>query len=498
MSSVVGRIAAVLALGGAAVVVALLLMGNGDDYEVTAEFENASQLVEGNEVVVAGQPVGSVSKIELGPDGQALVTFTVEDEFAPLRRGTQATIRSYSLSGIANRQLQLTLPPSDRSGEEIKDGGVLSEAETVSEVDLDQVFNALDDRTVRNLKKVIRGFELSYAGVGEQANRGFRYLNPFLSSSRILFRELNRDERALEQLIVDGAQLSGALAERAPDIEQLIANLNRMMGALGRQRAALAESVAKLPDFMRRANTTFVNLRAALDDVDPLVEASKPVAERLRPFFSELRAASADAVPTLRDLDRIISHKGRDNDLIELTRLQVPLAREALGRGAPDCGPDPTADFDQAADDNLRQGAFGESICALRNGLPQLAFFRAYTPELIGWFDGFSHSGTVDAHGGSARVQASFNTFTVSDATGLPIIGDFVGGEVELGETSPLGESFDQGLVRTGATQRCVGANERPLDGVDSEDGSVPQSEDPSSPYTDPIDCNPEDVQPGP
>jgi hypothetical protein len=26
----------------------------------------------------------------------------------------------------------------------------------------------------------------------------------------------------------------------------------------------------------------------------------------------------------------------------------------------------------------------------------------------------------------------------------------------------------------------------------------VPQSEDPSSPYTDPIDCNPEDVQPGP
>ncbi len=59
----------------------------------------------------------------------------------------------------------------------------MSQAETVSEVDLDELFNTLDDRTVRNLKKVIKGFEISYDGVGEQANKGFRYLNPFLSTS---------------------------------------------------------------------------------------------------------------------------------------------------------------------------------------------------------------------------------------------------------------------------------------------------------------------------
>ena len=48
---------------------------------------------------------------------------------------------------------------------------------------------------------------------------------------------------------------------------------------------------------MRRANTTFVNLRTALDDVDPLVEASKPVAQRLGPFLSQARAFAADAEP---------------------------------------------------------------------------------------------------------------------------------------------------------------------------------------------------------
>jgi phospholipid/cholesterol/gamma-HCH transport system substrate-binding protein len=487
LSRLVGVLALLVALGATAF---LLLFGR-DSYEVTAEFEDASQLTEGNEVVIAGSPAGSVERIELAPDGAALVTFTVDEQFAPLHRGTTATVRSYSLSGIANRQVQLTLPPPDAAGEEIADGGVMDQSETVSEVDLDEVFNTLDDRTVRNLKKVIRGFEVSYDGVGPQANRGFRYLNPFLSSSRRLFTELNRDEGALQQLIVDGSQLSSALAERAPDIEQLVGNLDRMMGALAAQKAALAESVAKFPAFMRRANTTFVNLRAALDDLDPLVDASKPVARRLRPFMAELRATAAGAVPTLRDLDRILAHPGRSNDLVELTRLQVPLAKAALGSGRPECGRDPVTDYLAAADDDFDQGAFGESVCSLRNSLPQLAFFRSYSPELVGWFDGFSHSGVEDAHGGAAVVETIFNTFSVSEATGLPVIGEpgFV--------PQPFSESLEQGLVTTGATNKCPGANERPLGAADPADHSVPFL-DGSTRFTDPLDCDPSAVPQGP
>ncbi|MGH2954423.1 MAG: MlaD family protein, partial [Solirubrobacterales bacterium] len=137
------RALALIALVVAAAIAYILLSG-GDEYEVTAEFENASQLVTGNEVVVGGTNAGSVKEIELGPDGQALVTFTVEDELAPLRRGTVATIRSTALSSIAGRQVQLTLPPDSQAGEEIDSGGRLSQAETVSEVDLDQLFNTLD------------------------------------------------------------------------------------------------------------------------------------------------------------------------------------------------------------------------------------------------------------------------------------------------------------------------------------------------------------------
>src|SRR6266542_3131076 len=135
-SSVIGRIAAIVALGVAAVAVALLLFGGGSKYEVTAEFENASQLVKGSQVVVAGVATGSVKDIALGDHGQALVTFTVQDPYAPLREGTHATIRSYSLSGIANRQIQLDLPSAEAAGPEIASGSVLPQSETTSEVDL--------------------------------------------------------------------------------------------------------------------------------------------------------------------------------------------------------------------------------------------------------------------------------------------------------------------------------------------------------------------------
>jgi phospholipid/cholesterol/gamma-HCH transport system substrate-binding protein len=475
-SSAFGRVAALIALGVAVVVVVLMLTGGGSQsYEVTGEFENASQLVPGNEVVVGGVAAGSVKEIELGDDGQALVSFTVDPEFAPLERGTVATVRSYSLSGIANRQVQLTMPPEGEGGAEIPPGGTLTQSETVSEVDLDEIFNTLDPETVEDFKHVIQGFEISYDGVGEQANRGFKYLNPFLSTSRRLFSELTYDRQALEDLIVDGSKLSGALAERAPDISALIGNLDVMMNAIGRQKLALADAISKFPGFMRDANTTFVNLRAALDDVDPLVDASKPAAKELQRFLPELRAATADAVPTIRDLDAIVRRSGNDNDLVELTRLQVPLARAAIGSGSPDCGdPQQPEPADGAGDGDFTQGAFGESRCALLNGNPTLANFRAYTPELVGWFDGFSHPGYIDALGGIGRVSTSFNQFTVSDST--PLLNNPV-----------TAETFYNDFVQTDLDERCPGTNERVVPGNLSPNGGVPY--DPAD-----VTCDPGDL----
>jgi phospholipid/cholesterol/gamma-HCH transport system substrate-binding protein len=465
----IGRVAAIGALIVAALAVTIVLLTSGDEYTVTARFDNASQLVGGEQVIVAGTPVGSVEEVALGPQQSALVTFTVSDDYAPLPGGTTATIAPMSLAGIANRQVRLTLPSGDQAGEEIPDGGTIDLVDTRAAVELDELFNTLDDRTVRNLKKVIRGLEASYDGVGRPANRGFRYLNPFLSSSRQLFGELTRDERGLERMLVDTSQLSGALASRRDDVSGLVHNLNLMMGAIGSRKESLSAAVGELPRFMRSFNTTAVNLRAALDDVDPLVDAAKPVAPLLRPFFRQLRGASSRLVPTVRDLDQVVRRGGKDNDLVELTRLQVPLSRIALGpvhRDGTKRGPDRPS----------RPGAFPESARALRDSLPQLSFLRPYTPELVGWFDDFGHSGIYDANGGIGRISTTFNSFSAA-SPGIPSL-----------LQPPLDPSTVFGsLLDTGNLERCPGANER-----DPGDGSTP--------FTDggTLDCDPSQVPVGP
>src|SRR5881392_581756 len=98
------------------------MFGGSGGYQVKAVFQNAGQLVKGNEVEVGGRTVGKVTDIGLNDAGQAEVTMSVTDgDIKPLRQGTTATIRATSLSGIANRYVSLNLGPG--SAPKIPDGG---------------------------------------------------------------------------------------------------------------------------------------------------------------------------------------------------------------------------------------------------------------------------------------------------------------------------------------------------------------------------------------
>jgi len=387
------RALAVGAVVLAVVVAAIVLFAGDSGYKVTAEFINAGQLVGGNEVRVAGNTVGSVDKIDVSPDGRAEVSFTVVDDYAPLREGTQAIIKQTSLSGIANRYIDLKLGPE--SGDEIDDGGRIGVDHTETAVELDQVFDLFNKETRTSLQDFIKGQRDTLEGRGKELREGIHYLNPALSTGSRLFEELTEDDRLLRRFLVDSGTLVNTLASRREDLTGVVRNLNSTFGALGSQSDALAESIERLPPFMRRANTTFVNLRAALDDVDPLVDASKPAVRRLGPFLDQARFFARDGGPTFRDLSRTIRRAGRTNDLIELIDSFPPLARVALD----------SSNINGAE----RRGAFPETTDALKAGAPTIAFGRPYTPEFVGWMDDFSTTGAYDALGDFSRAWINFS-----------------------------------------------------------------------------------------
>jgi phospholipid/cholesterol/gamma-HCH transport system substrate-binding protein len=155
---------------------------------------------------------------------------------------------------------------------------------------------------------------------------------------------------------------------------------------------------------MRRANTTFVNLRSTLDELDPLVDASEPVAKRLGPFLSEARAFAADAEPAVRDLSRTVRRGGPANDLINLLDAFPPLADIAVVRKGRSAAPG-----GRRVSVGVTDGAFQETVEAFKAGAPEIALGRAYTTDFLGWADDFSTTGGgFDALGTMGRGHISF------------------------------------------------------------------------------------------
>ena len=439
-----------LAIGAIAIVmvVLILLLTGGNQHEYKLVFQNAGQLVKDNDVQIGGRRVGRVAEIKLTDNNLAEVRIQVDEPYAPLHAGTTAVIRAGSLSGVANRYIALT--PGPNSAPKIDDGASLGVEATTAPVDLDALFNTLDPKTRKSLQDVIKGSATQYAGKGAQANEALKYFNPALSTTSRLVNELDRDQQSLQDFIIYTARATTALAERRNDLSSLVSNADSTSAAIGAQSASLNRALGALPSTLRNANTTFVNLRSTLDDLDKLVNASKPVAPKLAPFFRQLRPLVSDARPTIKDLSTLISRPGADNDLIDLLRKQPRLTQVAK----------PT---------------FQHTIAGLRQGTPVLQFIRPYAPDLIGWFRDFGQTtANYDANGHFARISPLIGAFQLTDTP--------TGGQV----LNALPPSQRVVGLETGKIRRCPGSATQA-----APDGSNPYAPEGS-------DCDPSIVPPGP
>jgi phospholipid/cholesterol/gamma-HCH transport system substrate-binding protein len=444
------RIAVVAAL--AVVVIALLwiLLGGDSGYRYNLLFQNASQLVPDNQVLVGGQPVGSVESIELTEDNLAEVKITSEQE---LHEGSTAIVRATSLSGVANHYVSIEPGPNDRPA--LDDGATLGLSETTTPADLDQLFNSFSKPVRKGFEDFIQGQAAWYSGRGEDGNRAAKYFAPALNRTNAFVNELTADQQLFEQFVVNTGKLSTVVASRGQNLTNAIANASNAFGAIARQNVAFSRTLQQLPPVFRQSNTTFVNLRAALDDLDPLVEAAKPATKDLAPFLAELRPVVTKSIPLFRNLRLTVDRPGKANDAEELLAV-LPDVQKRASR------------------------AFPHAEEAIADFQPQLNFARAYTPDI---FNGFATLGQVtgyyDGNGHYARIGFA----------GLNIFNN------EGGVLQPIPPSAQYATYGSpSVTRRCPGGGTQP-----APDGSNPFVEPPhtGSGVTTAM-CDPADAPPGP
>jgi phospholipid/cholesterol/gamma-HCH transport system substrate-binding protein len=384
------RLAAIGALALALVVVAVIVLEGGGSYTLQADFQDASGLVSGDEVLIGPAQAGTVSSIGLTPDGHAQVTMSLDNDVAPLHQGTVARIYEDSLSGIADKYVELE--PGPGANADIQDGGTLPVTSTYSEVNIDELFDTFDPLTRAGLSQVIRGEAASLRDRGAAANRTLDYLDPGLQSASDVTAELTRDEPAFDGLVVQGARALETLASRGQQLSQLIANTDSATGAIARRSQALQETLTLLPSNLSRSATTFAGLRTTLDRLDPLVAASKPAVRRLPELATRLGPLLTTAIPTVAALDALIHNPSGAGDLTMLARQTPALARTA----AP---------------------AFTDLVAQLNDSQAQLDYLREYTPDVVAALTNVGQaSAYYDANGHYLRAMPELFAFALTSS----------------------------------------------------------------------------------
>jgi phospholipid/cholesterol/gamma-HCH transport system substrate-binding protein len=394
--------------------------------------------------------VGTVESITLTDNNLANVKMKIKEKsLTPLHQGTTATIRLFSLSGVANRYVSLA--PGPNNAPKIDDGGVITADNTEPPVDLDQVLNAFTPKVTKGLQSFLKGSAAQYADdpntpLYEPAygNAGLRWVAPFFDAGARLAAAVSKDDETLSQFLVVSARATDTLASQKQQLAAVFRNLTTFTQAVSSESDQLDKALAILPTTLREGTQAFVNLRPAMAALENLSNHSAPIGQDLAPLFRKLRPLLDNAEPTLHDLRLLMRKKGKSNDLMDLLANQPKLTKQA-------------------------KSTFPNSTTALQSGQIVLEFLRPYTPELTSWISHFGQiASNYDANGHYIRVSPQTGNFNL------------VGGELV-----PSGDKSLSQYTKTGIN-RCPGS-------------ATQTAPDASNPFLDSgIDCNPALQIPGP
>lgn len=258
-----------------------LVMGNfglGSQKEFAAVFASASMLVPGDDVRVAGIPVGEVKDVRIYHRTQALVTFKVKSD-VPLTTASHAEVRYLNIVG--DRYLAITQgTPS---------APLLEAGATIP---ITQTSPAL------NLTELYAGFQPLFAA-----------LNPHDVNQLAMniISVLQGEGGTVQGLLAETASLTNSLADRDQLIGQVITNLTGMLNTVNDKRQQLTQLVVQMEQWMgnlagdRRAiGSSIQNMSTLTAQVADLLTRSRPLLKtdvvQLRKLATELAKPSSQAL----------------------------------------------------------------------------------------------------------------------------------------------------------------------------------------------------------
>ncbi|CAN5574735.1 hypothetical protein BH10ACT11_BH10ACT11_03100 [soil metagenome] len=301
--------------------------------ELKAEITSAQAVTpgQGQTVDMAGIRVGDITKVDL-VNGKALVTMQIDQKYADLIH-TDSSFLLRPRTGL--QDMTLDLDPGSPDKPVVPDGFTVPSANTLPNVQPDEVLASLDGDTQAYLKLLINDGGEALGG------KHTKHLSATLKRLTPLARDLGKINGALAKRrenvahsITTFKQVSGALASSDSHLGDFVKNSNQVLDSFAREQAALRASFEELPGTLRETRSALASGQNLANTLGPASTALIPSARALgpalratRPFFRKTEEPIRTQIrPFTRDTKKVLRHTRQGTQPLDATT-------KNLGRG---------------------------------------------------------------------------------------------------------------------------------------------------------------------
>ena len=269
---------------------ALGLVGQGPDtYELSASFDDVSGLLLGDNVKVAGVPVGKVTDIEV-VTGQARVTMQIDaDRRVPA--DSAASIRWRNLIG----QRYVYLVPGE-APTTLEDGDVIEE--TTNVIDLGELFNRLGPIVATIDSAQVNDFldTITTALEGNEMS-----ISEALDDLAFVVQGLGERDEAIGRLIENLEVVARTVADRDAQIETMLDNLAALSQTFSDNTALLETAILEIGAFNTDLSAVLAANRGEIDGILTKLDTTlNTVESQLGPLEVALDRLDENASATFR------------------------------------------------------------------------------------------------------------------------------------------------------------------------------------------------------
>jgi phospholipid/cholesterol/gamma-HCH transport system substrate-binding protein len=213
----------------------------GASHTMTARFSDASGLVVGNEVRIAGVAAGSVTSVAIGTDPStghqfAKVEMEIDAGHWPLYQGTKVAVKPKGVLSNVFVEVDSGSPHNPPLG----DHPFFDLSRTQSPINLDALSNVFTPDVRTAIRTQLQEGVLAFGGTGTtDLNATLVNANPLTLDAIPVTAVLATRSPQLDNLNFEFDTISGDLAREDANLRPLIASLDTTMGALAVRQAEL-------------------------------------------------------------------------------------------------------------------------------------------------------------------------------------------------------------------------------------------------------------------